>query len=183
MSKKSLLLLAFLTLAGMGMAGYAIIHFLHASEIGEVLLGETSIIKHLLLGGGYGLITAWIAWKLVELDILAKTRKFFVELIQPFQLTNLEIVFISFCAAVGEEMLFRGGIQPYLGIWITSIIFVGMHGYLSPWNLGLTLYGLLMIVIIAGIGYMAQSIGLLSSVSAHMVVDIILLKKLTEWKE
>ncbi|MBK7566807.1 MAG: CPBP family intramembrane metalloprotease [Bacteroidetes bacterium] len=34
------------------------------------------------------------------------------------------MLFLSFCAGVGEELLFRGAIQPWLGIWLTALLFI-----------------------------------------------------------
>lgn len=61
-------------------------------------------------------------------------------------------VFAVFClsllSAVGEETLFRGGIQPTLGLFGTSILFgllhVGPGGRISSWSLWAVLAGFLM---------------------------------------
>lgn len=62
-----------------------------------------------------------------------------------------QILILSLLSAFGEEILFRGVVQPWLGIWITTILF-GMFHFparraLIPWSffaavLGLALGGL-----------------------------------------
>ena len=76
---------------------------------------------------------------------------------------------------MGEEILFRAGIQDYLililpeikawfegttvdpallntwkyehaSVWITSFLFIVIHGYLSPWNWRLSIYGTFMVI-------------------------------------
>lgn len=44
-----------------------------------------------------------------------------------FELTTIEKIYISLLAGVSEEILFRGLLQPLLGITITSILFGAAH--------------------------------------------------------
>ena len=172
--------LALATLLGFGVAGWLIIKYLHSISPIVYLVGNTDIGLQLLVGVIYGSGSALFGWKIVELPYLKPTLKFFSALIRPLKLNVLEIIFISLCAGIGEEFFFRGAIQPYLGVWITSILFVAMHGYLNPFNLRISLYGLFMTLIIAGMGYLTIKLGLLSAVIAHTCVDIILLYKLSQ---
>lgn len=75
------------------------------------------------------------------------------------------------CAGVGEEILFRGAIQPHLGIWPTAILFIVLHGYLSFSNLALMLYGVLMVVVSAGLGYLFDNFGIHAAIVAHFLFD------------
>ena len=88
------------------------------------------------------------------------------------------IFFISFCAGVGEEILFRGVIQPLIGVWITSLIFVAIHGYLNPTNWRISIYGIYLTLSIALIGYLSNWLGLCTAIAAHMIIDVILFYKL-----
>lgn len=99
-------------------------------------------------------------------------RTFFENLLHEINPTFLNILFYSFCASVGEEVLFRGGVQPVIGIWPAAFIFVALHGYISPYNLNLTIYGILLVVICSGFGYLFNFFGLVSSISAHFVYDV-----------
>jgi membrane protease YdiL (CAAX protease family) len=75
---------------------------------------------------------------------------------------------------VGEEILFRGGIQPYLGIWVTSFVFILLHGYINPFNIALTLYGIFMVFISAGLGYLFEMYGIIASIVAHFLFDLVM---------
>lgn len=110
--------------------------------------------------------------------MLQNTRKFFSGLIGQLNLRFIDILFISFCAGAGEEILFRGAIQPYLGVWITAILFVALHGYINPFNWRISIYGILMCLIIAGIGYLNDHVGLTSAIAAHFMIDVYLFKML-----
>ncbi len=58
------------------------------------------------------------------------------------------VFYLSLLSACGEEILFRGGIQPTLGLFGTSILFgllhVGPGGRLSSWSIWAILAGFLM---------------------------------------
>lgn len=131
----------------------------------------------------YGLITALIGWKIVQLKFLTSTRIFFGNLIKSLNLSVWEIVFISFCAGTGEEILFRGAIQPFLGVWITAVIFVAIHGYLNPWDWKISVYGVFMCFVIGGIGIMCNKFGITSSIAAHFTIDLVLLLALNNSNE
>lgn len=87
------------------------------------------------------------------------------------------IIFVSLCAGIGEEIFFRGIIQPYLGIVVTAIIFVAIHGYLNPKNLKITVYGVYMVFAIMLLGYLTDKFGLITAITAHTVIDVVLLIK------
>lgn len=177
-TRKGIFQLASLTLLGFGGLGLLVIGYSGKPVLETVLSGP--FIWYIQLGTGvlYGGITAFVAWVIVSLPLLSATRSFFVNLIQPLHLSWWAIIYISLCAGIGEELFFRGALQPYLGIWLTSIVFVALHGYLNPWNWRLSIYGVFMTFAIAGLGYLTQHLGLLSAMVAHTVIDVYLLRQL-----
>lgn len=178
--KKTILLLALGTLVVFGGIGAALIPYVRDVGIAEFLIGNEPVWLQIIAGVLFGIITAKAGWQMIELPIMAKTRIFFGSLFKPLKLTNGQIVFISVCAGVGEELLFRGAIQPVLGIWITAILFVLIHGYLNPFNLPLTYYGIYMVLVIGVMGLMTERLGILTAMIAHTIIDIILLHKMSE---
>jgi membrane protease YdiL (CAAX protease family) len=102
----------------------------------------------------------------------------YVRLIQQFDLNTSDVIFISCCAGVGEEVLFRGAIQPFMGIIITAILFVAIHGYLNPRNWRISIYGVFMTAGIVLLGYLAETMGLLVAIVAHTIIDIYLLNRM-----
>ncbi|MCK5101843.1 MAG: CPBP family intramembrane metalloprotease, partial [Cyclobacteriaceae bacterium] len=162
-----------------GGLGIALIPYVRNMEIDAFFMGTKPIWLQVLVGIVFGLVTAMAGWQIVELPIMAKTKTFFAGLINPLKLDKYQIVFISICAGVGEELFFRGAIQPMLGIWMTSIMFVLLHGYLNPFNLPLTYYGIYMVLVIGVIGLMTEHLGILTAMIAHTIIDVILLKELS----
>jgi membrane protease YdiL (CAAX protease family) len=130
--------LGLLTLLGFGGIGWWLSAFFHGQDL-EAQLGlahrpwAKQVLDGLLYGG---IASANILW-LLHNRILAEPRHVFGQLVQRFKLGVPDMVFLSLCAGIGEEWFFRGAIQPWLGIWITAIAFVALHGYLSPGNLGM----------------------------------------------
>lgn len=176
---KTIMLLALGTLIVFGGLGVALIPYVRDMRIDAFFLGVERIWFQVFAGVLFGIITAKASWQIVELPIMAKTKTFFVSLINPLKLNTSQIVFISICAGVGEELFFRGAIQPMLGIWMTSILFVLLHGYLNPFNLPLTYYGIYMVLVIGVLGLMTERLGILTAMIAHTIIDIILLKELS----
>lgn len=90
-------------------------------------------------------------------------------------LSAFDRVQLSLFAGAGEEILFRGGIQPLIGIWATSIIFVAIHGYFQFKSVGHILFGVLLFGLSMMLGFLYEHIGLISAMAAHAIYDIILL--------
>jgi uncharacterized protein len=100
---------------------------------------------------------------------------YIVKAISEVKFTPFDRIQLSVFAGVGEELLFRGAIQPLLGIWITSIIFIGIHGYFKFKSAGHLLFGVLMFGLSVLLGYLFEYAGLIAAMSAHAVYDIIML--------
>ena len=105
---------------------------------------------------------------------MQKEYERYAKMIGPMKFSKLGIVFLSICAGVGEEIFFRAFLQPMTGIWLASLIFVAIHGYLNP-RRPIAFYGLFLVVAIAGMGWMFENFGFWSAASAHFMVDLILL--------
>lgn len=175
-----ILLLAFFTLVGFPAIGYLIFHFFGEGDLLPVLTGQISIVWQILAGFPIGWVAAWVATKLIQTNFMLPVRKKYVNLINVLNLRPWQVIYISICAGVGEELLFRGAIQPLWGVWITSIFFVALHGYLNPMDKYITVYGIYLTVVIIGLGFMTQYWGIWSSAAAHTAIDIVLIQFLNK---
>lgn len=175
MNKSRLYLLGLVTLIGFPFIGLIVIFIFEENPWDFQLEHHSNIFLQLGIGALAGAIAGGTAWKIIQLDFLKPTQKKYGALIKQFNMNYFDIVFISICAGVGEELLFRGVIQPYWGILITSIVFVAIHGYLDPRDWRISIYGVFMTLVIIGIGYMNDYFGIISSITAHFVIDLILL--------
>ena len=178
MSRKMFFLLGLFTLLGFPAIGWAILEFYLETPFLSVFDSNQHIVMEIAFGVGYGLLCGIAAWELVKMRFLKETRHFFSSLIERLNLGWKEILFISLCAGVGEEILFRGAVQPIFRIWITAVLFIALHGYLNPFNWRISIYGLFMCPVIAGMGYLREELGMAAAISAHFIIDVYLLKAL-----
>ncbi len=92
-------------------------------------------------------------------------------------LTRGHVAVAAISSGIGEEVLFRGALQPHLGLVVTSLLFGVIHGGvtgpLRTWALFATVAGFILGALAATRG------GILAPVVAHMVVNGINLAKLT----
>lgn len=177
---KKITVLGLGTLLIFGLMGIFIIEQVLKLNFISVVFRGWAIGWQLVTGAVYGLLSAAVAWFIITRDFFAKERNYYREKISMLNLNYIKIIFISLCAGIGEEIFFRAALQPLLGIGLTSFIFVALHGYLNPFNWRISIYGLTMVVIMLGFGYLFKIAGLLSVIMAHTLFDIVLLKKITE---
>lgn len=162
------------TLFGFSYLGYLLIHFLAKDEnFHELVRAGNSIPNQLLHGALFGVAAFFVINVFIKSKLLGDLTHFVYDLAR--QMTYAEIIFISFCAGVGEEILFRVGIQHFLGIWPTAFLFVLLHGYFSISDWRVSLYGVFMTIASAGFGYLYLNYGIGSAMFAHFLIDLIIL--------
>lgn len=171
LNKRNILILSLLTLLGFSGLGFLLIYlFLDVTPLVLFSAGEP-IYTQLLFGSLFGVTAVANAIWLINTDWLGESKNFFGEMIQKLQPNIFEITFYSLCAGIGEEILFRAAIQPHIGVWPTAFLFILLHGYLSVKNLPLLVYGVLMVVVSAGLGYLFEAFGIYASIWAHFLFD------------
>jgi membrane protease YdiL (CAAX protease family) len=175
LKKRILLRLALATLIGMPLVAIVVDRFSETVNLQLAITGDGKYWEQLAAGAFAGVMIAVTAHILIASPLLDAVNTSYARMLGRFRLTFSEILLISLCAGVGEEMLFRGAVQPFLGIPVTSILFVAIHGYLNPRDWRISIYGLFMTVGIAGLGYLAESRGLLSAMVGHTIIDVYLL--------
>jgi hypothetical protein len=84
-------------------------------------------------------------------------------------LRRREVVLLAAASAIGEELLFRGAMQPALGLWPTAAIFAALHfpprPRLWPWTASTGAIGV-------ALGLLARATGDLAGATlAHFTVN------------
>lgn len=156
---------------------YLIFYFFHESGLGEAFDHGTSYFNQLVAGIASGCVGAGIIGFIMRRPPVSEILYDFyiVKMIANVRLTAFDRTQLSLFAGAGEELLFRGAIQPLIGIWLTSLIFVGLHGYFKFKSLGHFVFGAMMFGLSVGLGYIYEYIGLIAAISAHAVYDMIML--------
>jgi len=178
LSRKSLITLSIFTLIGFPCIGFIIHFYLSSSTFISVFISKSNLLTELAVGCFSGLIIGFIGWRIIIMNFMRPVLNKYKNMIDSSDVDIQLIFFISFCAGVGEEILFRGVIQPIIGIWITSIIFVAIHGYLNPMNWRISIYGIYLTLMIGAIGYLSNWLGLCTAMTSHMMIDVVLFYKL-----
>ncbi len=85
-------------------------------------------------------------------------------------------LWIALAAGFGEELLFRGALQPLLGIWITSVLFVLVHARAYRFNkLGNRVLVQALDIFASSVilGFLARYAGLVTAMIVHAAIDVV----------
>ena len=141
------------------------------------IVSFTALVLSLALGALAGVGVQFV--QIVAHWFSPALRKLSETLAQQFEGWNLkEIFFVALISSISEELLFRALLQPYLGLWLTSLIFGLAH-----WT-GLRELRIWVFVAILGglfLGYLAENphFGIPGCVAAHFLVNLTSLWVLT----
>jgi membrane protease YdiL (CAAX protease family) len=160
---------------------YLVFYFFHDTGPETAFDHGLPVINQLIIGIGSGVIGSAIIWVAINRPPVSEVLDDFyiIKMVRQSHLTSFDCTQLSLFAGAGEELLFRGAIQPLLGIWITSVIFVGLHGYFKFKSVGHVLFGGIMFGLSVGLGYLFEYAGLLAAMSAHAAYDVIMLKMIS----
>lgn len=130
------------------------------------------IITGILFGMIAGIIMAYVADKINYFNII---KKLIMDLINEFKINLFDIFLIAFLAGFCEEILFRGVLQQIWGIFLSSFVFIFLHGYFNPFSLNITVWGCIMYCLSLGIGFLCENYGIFAAISFHFSFDFIVL--------
>ncbi|NUM50267.1 MAG: CPBP family intramembrane metalloprotease [Flavobacteriales bacterium] len=182
MNRRTIILLGWFTLLVFSTIGCLFIYWWVNPSVEQHFMGCATAATQLMFGLSFGAGAGLLAVTIVRLPFLIETNNYYSELINSINLSKKEIVFLSFCAGIGEEILFRGALQPLFGLWPVAIVFVAIHGYLNPFDWKLSIYGIYMVFISAGFGYLFSNFGIWAATSAHFTFDVIMFSYLNKKK-
>ncbi|HVK84997.1 MAG TPA: CPBP family intramembrane glutamic endopeptidase [Kofleriaceae bacterium] len=126
-----------------------------------------------LIGVGVGLAVVGLTrlatrrWQWAK-DLHASFR----DLLGP--LTGREIMILALASSIGEELLFRGALMPWLGVWLQGVVFALLHVgpklRFLPWTASALVLGI-------GFGALAQVTGNLGApIAAHFMINFLNLR-------
>lgn len=183
MTKRSLYLLGLLTLIVFPIPTFIGLYFLEDTSWIDIFEFDTLKIYPVLKGLVLGVIYAVIALFIMRAPVFKKLPMRIETIVANMHLNIFDCIFMSICAGVGEELLFRSGVQFYLGPIITSVLFVAIHGYLNPFNWRVSLYGMIVLPFILIISYGFIHYGLWFAIAAHFSYDLVLFIAMSNSKD
>lgn len=167
-------LLGLITLVIFPLPTFLTLHFLNLKSPIEILslheLKEVYWLLGIQLGFFYGYFVLLVTQH-TAFDSLSKKQE---RILKSLPLTWLDVLFISFAAGFGEEILFRAGIQHWLGPWITTILFIAVHGYIHPFSIRKSLQGIVVLPFILLISFGYELYGIWFCIAAHFSYDFLL---------
>lgn len=175
-SKFKVLLMGLATIIGFPILAWLTVYFfVDENAIAYLLPFDDWKLMHAVWGIIWGTAFGCIGLFLINLPFMKKSTMKYENMIDALNLNLGLIIFLSIAAGVGEELFFRGALQPLLGIWPTSIIFVAIHGYLNPTDWRIFLYGSVLTLFIFSLGYVFELQSILFPIAAHAMYDFVLL--------
>lgn len=174
MNRKALFHLSIFTLFGFSIIAYILLHFNKEVNFWELIALSNISFKALSIGLGVGVAAAILGLLLLKVLPESKLNSMLDGVMQNLNPQWYHVLFYSFCAGVGEEILFRGAIQSYIQLWPTAIIFVAIHGYLNFKDKSMLIYGVFLIFISASFGYLHNYLGIYAAIMAHFIYDVIM---------
>ena len=129
----------------------------------QIAAGAVATLAALVAGGIGGALTSWLQPDSVS-DIESA-----VESMVAGVSNGIVALILALASGIGEEVLFRGAIQPRFGIVLTAILFTFLHAqYGFTWVLlGLFLMGCIF-------GVVASRYGTMAAVTAHVLYNLII---------
>jgi len=154
----------------------AVIILVAYAEPLSVFVGPMNVGKQLLFGLGLSALAATGSYASFRLTASSESTRKTIAAYARLDLSGLNPVWISLAAAIGEELLFRAALQPLLGVWITSVIFLLTHTPVYQFR-KLDKATLVQAAGVFGasvaLGFIYQYVGLLAAVLVHVAIDVV----------
>lgn len=156
LSGTRLLLLSVISASLYVLLALVIYYFIYNESIAKAFSHGMAINMQFITGViAGGLAAAGVGFVIGREPVAGVLNDFYiVKAISNIRFSNFDRLQLSFFAGAGEELLFRGAIQPLIGIWITSLVFVGLHGYFKFKSVGHVLFGVMMFALSVMLGYL-----------------------------
>lgn len=152
----------------------AVLWALIADRPGFFWLGSPPAPDRLLLHGLLGLAVGFLV--VVASRVLTRLLPGMTELVDWFgEVLGSVSWWEAFCLAalssVGEELLFRGAMQPTLGLLATSVLFGLVHW---PWKQRLLVWPIFALIMGVVLGLLFEQTGnLLAPIAAHFLINFL----------
>ena len=151
----------------------------------EVLIEGEPIAVQIGWGITFGLAISVPSMVVVFfVPLFSSLRRQLLDLVSRLDLDALNPLWISLSAGIGEELLFRGALQPIVGIWWASFIFTLAHfrsGQFHSMNWQKLIYAASVFIAGLFLGYVFLEIGLIAAMVTHAVVDVVSLFTARRW--
>ncbi|RYF04066.1 MAG: CPBP family intramembrane metalloprotease [Oxalobacteraceae bacterium] len=130
----------------------------------------------LVIGQGLALLAAAVSYGLYRLGASSESTARTIATYARLDLAGFNPLWMALAAAIGEEMLFRAALQPLLGVWIVSLLFLVTHVPVYRFR-KLDRASLVQAAGVFGssvvLGLVFQYVGLIAAILVHLWIDIV----------
>ncbi|WEN15450.1 CPBP family intramembrane metalloprotease [Rhodanobacter sp. AS-Z3] len=158
-----------------GVAVVVIVLF-HSQPYIPSLIGGLPVFYQIPLGVALGGLF-WAASAMgYKYTVSRQSTQYTVESYSRLDLRGWNPLWIALAAGFGEELLFRGALQPLLGIWVTSALFVLVHARayrFSKFNKRMLVQALCIFATSVFFGFLARYAGLVAAMIVHAAIDVV----------
>jgi membrane protease YdiL (CAAX protease family) len=113
----------------------------------------------------------------LKIDFFRSFKTLLLELTQRVDLSGWNPLWFGLCAGIGEEFLFRGALQPRLGMWWTGLLFALAHsgtGGFKSMNFMKWGYAAFLFLTSLMLGLVLTQVGLIAAMVLHSVADAVI---------
>lgn len=153
-----------------------VIIFVAQDEPRSVFAGPMDRSTQFLFGLGLSALAAVGSYVSFRLTAQSEATLNTIKAYGRLDLSGLNPLWISLAAAIGEELLFRAALQPLLGVWITSVIFLLTHTPVYQFrkiNRATLVQAAGVFGASVALGFIYQYVGLLAAVMVHTALDVV----------
>ncbi len=146
-TKQTLLRSSFVIYGAMSLVGFEICWWYHKNILSLFRFHDVDWLLYVRIAV-VSIIFLTLGQHLLE-DAFPSYRRLKMTFAQIFKGLNFaQVAMLALLSSVGEEILFRGAIQPFLGVWFTAAIFAILHvdpeGRSYIWTLWALIGGIVM---------------------------------------
>ncbi|KQQ87415.1 CPBP family intramembrane glutamic endopeptidase [Massilia sp. Leaf139] len=141
-----------------------------------VLRGPMALGEQLVYGLGLSALAAVFSYVSYRFTARSEASSNTIKAYSRLDLSGLNPVWISLAAAIGEELLFRAALQPLLGVWITSVVFLATHVPVYQFrklDKATLVQAAGLFAVSVALGFVYQYVGLLAAMMVHAALDVV----------
>ena len=152
-----------------------LIAWIRGMSLASLFVARHSVPVQLVLGALFGSAVAAVVILIVaRAEALASLREIVRTAMTAVAPTRLDMLFVSVNAGVGEELFFRGALQPLVGLAPAAALFAVVHTGL-PRTRGVAMFCAYVFAMGVGLGALYRWSGLVAAMTAHALFDVLLL--------
>jgi membrane protease YdiL (CAAX protease family) len=166
-----------LTCVVFSLCALAIIFVAQAQPL-SVFRGPMPVAEQLFYGLGLSALAAVASYASFRLTAQSEATRNTIIAYGRLDLSGRNPVWISLAAAIGEELLFRAALQPLLGVWITSLVFLLTHTPVYQFrkvNRATLVQAAGVFGASMALGLIYRYVGLLAAMMVHAALDVVAL--------